>query len=172
MKGHRGLPGGTTLARLLRDKRGKQFLKGLPPLTEEQILQWADAHFARAGKWPVKEPVTDAPGETWGNISSCLSSGDRGLSGGSSLARLLEEKRGKRVRARTTPLTLEQIGEWARAHRTRTGAWPRTTSGEVVGGDGTLWTAIDKGLRVGNRGLPGGMNLGILVRALETETPG
>ncbi len=171
MKGSRGLPGGTTLARLLRDKRGKRFLKGLPPLTEEQILCWADAHFARTGKWPSgrKEPVTDAPGETWGNISQCLSNGDRGLPGGATLARLLEEKRGKRVRSRTTPLTLEQIGEWARAHRTRTGAWPRTTSGEVVGGDGTLWAALDKGLRCGNRGLSGGMNLAGLMHILEAE---
>ncbi len=170
MRGQRGLPGGATLAQLLRDKRGKRFIKGLPPLTEEQILAWADAHFARTGKWPIcKQPVVDAPGETWGNINNNLRTGDRGLPGGTSLAQLLEEKRGKRMRLRTTPLTLRQIGEWARAHLARTGTWPHTTSGEVVGGDGALWSAIDKGLKCGSRGLPGGMTLSRLVCALEEE---
>lgn len=36
--------------------------------TPDQILAWADAHRQRTDCWPMRqtEPVTDAPGETWG----------------------------------------------------------------------------------------------------------
>jgi hypothetical protein len=70
-----------------------------PPLTEKQILAWADAHFARTGRWPstYSGPVTDAPGETWGKINSALYDGFRGLPGGDSLAKLLyRHQRGRR----------------------------------------------------------------------------
>jgi hypothetical protein len=62
-----------------------------PPLTVEQILAWADAHYARTGRWPHKGsgPVEGAPGEVWGNINSALSRGHRGLPWGTSLIRLL-----------------------------------------------------------------------------------
>jgi hypothetical protein len=89
--GQRGLQGGSSLAQLLAARRGVRNLKGLPPLTEEQILAWADAHFARHGKWPTENPVPveDAPGEVWRNLAQLLRSGGRGLPGGTSLLQLL-----------------------------------------------------------------------------------
>ena len=45
-KGVRGLPGGSSLAQLLRQRRRGQNASDLPPLTEDQILTWADAHRA------------------------------------------------------------------------------------------------------------------------------
>jgi hypothetical protein len=42
--GLRGLPGGSSLARLLDEQRRVRNVKNLPPLTEEQILAWADEH--------------------------------------------------------------------------------------------------------------------------------
>ena len=51
----------------------------------EQILEWADAHYAKHGKWPVSSlggiPGT---GQTWVSIDSCLRYGCRGLPGGNS----------------------------------------------------------------------------------------
>ena len=50
-----------TYAEVLRDshaiayslaQRGLRHHKRLPPSTEEQILCWADAFHARAGRWP------------------------------------------------------------------------------------------------------------------------
>ena len=66
-----------------------------PPLTEDQILAWADAHFARTGEWPSANdgPVADAPGEKWVNLDLALRKGRRGLSGGDSLAKLLDRRR-------------------------------------------------------------------------------
>ena len=42
----------------------------LPPLTEEQILQWAEEHNQKTGDWPSVNSgdVLTAPVEKWGNI--------------------------------------------------------------------------------------------------------
>src|SRR5262249_46645678 len=49
---------------------------------------------------------------------------------------------------------------WADSHKKRTGRWPRAVSGPVVGGPpGENWLKVDKALRRGLRGLPGGWSL-------------
>jgi hypothetical protein len=69
-------------------------------LTVEAILAWADAHHAATGKWPgVNSPALGLPdGEKWKHLDRALRQGDRGLPGGSSLARLLVERREARRR--------------------------------------------------------------------------
>ena len=44
------------------------------PLTEEQILKWADSYCERNGQWPMiaSGAITDAPGESWANIDASL----------------------------------------------------------------------------------------------------
>jgi hypothetical protein len=71
-----------------------------PELTLDQILQWADAHRKRTGKWPTTRsgPILDAPGNNWLAVDKALRQGLRGLRGGSSLGRLLLERRGVRGR--------------------------------------------------------------------------
>jgi hypothetical protein len=95
-KSGRGLPGGSSVGRLLAAKRGARPNRHSPPLTEEEILGWADAHFRRTGTWPhyTSGEIPEVPGETWSRINHALREGARGLSGPSSLARLLSEKRG------------------------------------------------------------------------------
>src|SRR5262249_11074482 len=104
-RGERGLPGGSSLARLLAAERGARNQAGLPPLTVERILAWADAHHARTGRWPteVSGPIPEAPGETWGRIRHALSRGYRGFPGGSSLSRLLGRERGVSRASRRHP---------------------------------------------------------------------
>jgi hypothetical protein len=89
--GRRGLPGGSSLARLLARKRGVRNHMALPSLSEEQILRWADLHFRRTSTWPTRgsRAIADAPGETWTGVEMALRHGKRGLPGGSSLATLL-----------------------------------------------------------------------------------
>jgi hypothetical protein len=101
-RGHRGMPGGSSLAQLLAAERGKRNKSWLPLLTVEQILAWADKHRERTGRWPNRSsgPVADVPGGTWKDINGCLQRGFRGLPGGDTLARLLEEHRGVRRWAR------------------------------------------------------------------------
>jgi hypothetical protein len=91
--GCRGLPGGSSLSRLMRETFGVQPGANRPDLSVEQILHWADAHHDATGKWPrVRSgPVQGVPGESWGNIDHRLENGGRGLPGGTTLARLLNE---------------------------------------------------------------------------------
>jgi hypothetical protein len=160
--GHRGLPGGSSLARLLASRCGVRNHKELPKLTESQILSWADAHRRQTGHWPRRASgaVGAAPGETWMGVNSALVIGLRGLPGGSSLAQLLERERGVRNVRHLPRLTARQILEWADAHYRRTGTWPRVNSGPIPGaGEGQTWLSVEKALRSGRRGLPGGSSL-------------
>src|SRR5262245_51549 len=123
------------------------------PLTVEQILAWADAHCARTGTWPTTRDgkVLGTPGETWQAINQALVRGYRGLPGGSSLAQLLAEHRGKRNQGRLARLTVTQILVWAKAHRKRTGKWPNQTSGPVTDAPGETWVNISAALMHGHR---------------------
>ncbi len=164
--GFRGLPGDTTLARLLAEHRGVRNIQGLPPLTVKQILAWADAHHARTGKWPQHQagPIPDSHGETWHAVNHALMNGRRGLPGGGTLADLLAEHRGVRNPANLPPLSVKQILAWADEHHQRTGQWPRSkTPGTIEGTVGETWRAVDTALEKGTRGLPGGSSLAKLL---------
>src|SRR5436190_2602033 len=141
LKGLRGLSGGSTLAKLLAEKRGVRNIQDLPPLTVEQILNWADAYRQKTGQWPNQDSgkVLHAPGENWRNIGYSLYKGIRGVPGGSSLATLLAEKRDVRNIKALPDLTIEQILEWADAHQQKFGEWPKVKSGEVLGAPGDKW---------------------------------
>src|SRR5262245_8710814 len=91
IRGLRGLRGRSSLARLLAKWRKVRNRKALPRLTEQQIVAWADAYFARHGQYPSENagPVEDAPGEVWINLTAALREGLRGLRGGSSIFKLL-----------------------------------------------------------------------------------
>lgn len=167
--GSRGLPGGSSLAKLLLEHRGRRHRGLLPPLTPELILSWADEHHAHTGDWPTQYsgPVATAPGETWSGVQCALNEGGRALPGGSSIAQLLETHRGVRNHLNLPPLTPELILSWADAHHARTGRWPRKDkdTGPIPEAPDENWRAIDQGLLVGVRGLPGGSSLARLLAA-------
>src|SRR5439155_19255994 len=96
--GTRGMPGGTSLARLLSCRRGVRNSSDLAPLCERKILEWAEDHRERTGKWPTADSgaIPGTQGETWLAADEALRRGRRGLKNGSSLARLLERERGVR----------------------------------------------------------------------------
>lgn len=160
--GLRGFPGGSSLAQLLKEHRGKRNRKRLPKLSETQILRWANKHFRRTGRWPSATSsghVGDASGETWVGVNSALQKGLRGLKGGETLAQFLFRKRGVRYHLNLPPLSEEQILAWADLWHARTGKWPHADSGRVLGTLGETWKAVDMALRKGHRGLPGGTTL-------------
>jgi hypothetical protein len=132
-----------------------------PKLTVAQILRWADAHRRRTGRWPTYRdgPIPEARGDTWTAVAAALREGLRGLPGGTSLALLLAEHRGRRTRAALPPLTEAQILDWADAHHARTGRWPSAASGPVAGAPGESWGAVNLALHKGLRGLGGGDSL-------------
>jgi hypothetical protein len=164
-KGHRGLRGGSSLAKFLHQHRGVRHQSLLPPLNHELILRWADAHHARTGKWPVwmSGKVVGVPGETWCGIDKSLRFGRRTLRGGSSLARLLDKRRGVRNNADVPRLTLKKVLAWADAHFQRTGKWPTRESGTIPEAPLETWAAVDGAFVAGARGLVG---FGSLIRFL------
>jgi hypothetical protein len=167
LRGLRGLPGGSTLATLLAEHRGHRPLSSLPPLSIKQILAWADVYYRQTGKWPTRAsgPIPSTDGEDWKNVNSALIHGLRGLPPGSSLAKLLERKRGVRNRANLPHFNTDQILQWADDHFRQTGQWPNENSGPILQAPGETWRAVDSALRTGIRGLPRGSSLYRLLAA-------
>jgi hypothetical protein len=60
---------------------------------------------------------------------------------------------------RPPPLSLVGIRKWADEHHRDTGCWPNTGSGPVRSNRNEPWRRIDRALRDGDRGLPGGDSL-------------
>jgi hypothetical protein len=164
--GHRGLPGGSSLARLLVRRRGARSTRYLPPLGIRQILRWADAHRQRLGAWPSQwsGPIPDSGGETWQSVNRALRNGARGLPAGSSLLKLLARERGRRHQGAPPRLQIETIVAWIAAHFERTGEWPTPRSGVVADAPEETWSAVRQALKHGTRGLPPGVTLSYLVR--------
>jgi hypothetical protein len=84
----------------MRRKFKKRSLRR-PTLSVPQILDWADAHYQRTGKWPsgTSGHVLESL-DTWGAINVALNHGGRGLPGHSSLPQLLAKYRGVRNKSR------------------------------------------------------------------------
>jgi len=162
--GRRGLPGGSTLRRLLSTYRQAP----RPPLTVETIRAWASVHHEATGRWPTSAagPVAGVPGENWSTINQALNRGRRGLPGGSDLPTVLSapEYHNPALLGSRPKLTLDQILAWAQAHHTATGQWPRANSGPVQGVPEERWHNINLALRSGHRGLPGDISLAALIR--------
>ena len=136
--GRGGLLGGSSLFQLLAQERG---VRHHPLLTEEEILGWADAHHARTRRWPAANsgPVFDAPEEIWSHLNTALERGDRGLPGGTTIARLLFTRRGIRSSKHLPPLKFSEILGWADAFHARTGRWPTVDSGAINEAPGENW---------------------------------
>jgi hypothetical protein len=164
-EGGRGLPGGSSLPKLLEKHRERRNRGQLSQLSARRILQWADAYHSVTGNWPTSQsgPIAGANGETWRGIHNALVRGSRGLPAGTTLADFLAEHRGFRNVAHLPKLTVGQILQWADEHFARYGQWPNLKSGAVAGTSET-WVRINDALRQGFRGLPGGTSLRKLLR--------
>jgi hypothetical protein len=157
----RGLSGNSSLARLLAACRGAGNPTAPPRLRIDQILGWADAYHAANGQWPiaVPVPVAEAPEESWDRIDQALHRGERELPGGSSLARLLAERRGVCNPRRQPRLRIDRIVGWADAYHAANRRWPIAAPLPVAEAPDESWDRIDRALRRGERGLPGGSSL-------------
>jgi hypothetical protein len=69
--------------------------KPAAPLTEDLILAWSDAYFARTGFRPHRQAGAAAlpAGESWVALDAALRVGCRGLPGGDTLRELLRRHR-------------------------------------------------------------------------------
>jgi hypothetical protein len=157
--GHRGLPGGSSLAKLLKKRRGYRSHLDATRLTQKLILLWAGRHKKVHGKWPRRDSgaVPGVSGETWARISDALVKGHRGMPGGSSLAQFLAIHRSVRNEKDLPRLRIKDIRRWAKDHFERTGRWPTHISGHAAPNE--TWGGINAALTYGYRGLPGGSSL-------------
>jgi hypothetical protein len=164
-RGNRGLPGNSSLTKLIGKFPGTRFRLLAKPLTIRQILEWAEDHFSQSGRWPsiLSGRVLAAPGEKWVNINMALKNGQRGLPSGYTLATLLGKAPGSDRSLRRSKLTQRQILEWADMHFRRHERWPRFDSGTIAGAPGETWAIVDSALKQGSRGLPGGTTLAQLL---------
>jgi hypothetical protein len=159
--GYRGFRGGVTLGQFLAKYRGAPLQKKRRQrLTVAEVLEWADTHHARRGRWPIKCDVTipGSAGETWSSVAAALFQGRRGLPRGS-LAKLLRNHRRVRNMKDLAPLTYRQILKWADGHHRRTGKWPKRGSGPIPGTEGETWSTVCAALYAGSRGLKDGISL-------------
>jgi len=167
-KGTCGLPGGDSLARVLARHRNVTHTRRiLPELTKKQILEWADAHKRRTGRWPGRDsgPVAEEPDITWSTVDSYLRKGGPNLQGGTSLVQLLRQNRGTYDTRGNRILTVALVMKWARHHKKHTGRWPVTLSGPVLAKPDENWAAIDVAMRNARRGFPSKMSLSQLLRS-------
>jgi hypothetical protein len=165
IKGGRGLPGRTSLARLLIEHRGPQAHNRPSRLTLDHVLEWADAHHAATGQWPTMAsgPITGAPGENWSMIGQAIAKGFRGLPKGMTLAGLLAHERGHRNIRSLTPLTHAEVLAWADAYHATHGRWPTARSGPVATAPGETWRGVVQAMQRGGRGMPRGISLANLL---------
>jgi hypothetical protein len=138
-KGLRGLPGGSSLAQLLAERRAVRNLSTLPDLAVESILAWADAFHQRQGTWPHVN-------------SGAIRGFGRNLRGGSSQARLLAQHRRRRNHLGWPPLSKKKIAAGADTRNTTRsgmGRWPgpgtcpeAETIARAVGGNAGVMTPL------------------------------
>ncbi len=143
--------------------RGAKMPTDIPPLSIDEIVEWAQAYKEEHNKWPRASSglVEGVPHKmTWAMVNSALSKGLGGLSGGSSLAELLEEHFDVRGPADFPDLSIAEIREWAQAHREKHDKWPRASSGPVEDARFAItWSMVNSALNKGLGGLPGGSSL-------------
>lgn len=165
--GVRGQPGGESLSKFLARhgrhpyRQRRHHSARHDPLSVEQILAWADAFHLQNARWPapLSGPIPGTRDETWTSVDRALRLGMRGLEGGSSVALLLEKRRGLRHARHRPPFTVRDMLAWADRWQRREGRWPNAGSGPIPESPGDTWAAVETALRNGCRGLPGGDTL-------------
>ncbi len=161
--GLRGLSHRRSLGRLIEECRSPP-TDGRSSYSVTQILRWVDAWIAEHGHRPTYKSgaIPGAGGVKWRDVDIALRLGGGVLRGGSCLARFLAKERTLR---RRSPITEKQILFWADAFHERKGRWPRAGACSIPESPGDTWAHMDRALRKGSRGLPGGTTLDELLVA-------
>lgn len=127
------------------------------PLTIKGIVNWIRTWREENKKNPTvlsgNIPGTD---ETWAGIDQALSKGSRGLAGGSSLAKLIEQVFGDRNMASLPTLSRKVLSKWVSDWRkSNNGKYPNKNSGAIPGTNGETWANINAAIVDERRGLVG-----------------
>ena len=114
----RGLRCHRSLAHLLAKHDRKRHHTQPPRLTIEQILEWADAHCRRTGRFPSVDSgdVEGVEGENWSAIHVALGVAAGGCRPDGRWPACWRSKRGHRPGAQKRRLAIGQILAWADVH--------------------------------------------------------
>lgn len=172
-RGGRGQPGKSSLASLIQENFGIKNIQDLPALSATLILDWIKQYIDVHGKKPnrtsgIIEPVSEEyKGITWTIINTALEVGTRGLPGGSSLAKLIDNKMGIANPMNLPSLNEELIINWVTQFINTHKEKPLRSSGviEFASADhkGITWLAVDSALKRGRRGISGKSSLASLI---------
>jgi superfamily II DNA or RNA helicase len=90
-RGTRGLPGGSSLPKLLAEHRGVTRGIHRPRLKLARIVRWARDHHKVTGRWPTEGAgrIRDTD-ERWDNIAQCVRLGLRGCPSGWTLKKIVD----------------------------------------------------------------------------------
>jgi hypothetical protein len=161
VRGFRGLPGGSSLRRLLLDARGVRYRLRNPPIKIKNIIKWGNAHYARHGAWPTTRSgvIPDSGGLTWLLVGKSLPYRKPLPKDCQTLEGLFAKRRFNRAAWRPGDLSIPQILNWADDYFAAKGRWPSARSRGLHYMPRMSWRIIDDSLRHGLRGLPGGKSL-------------
>jgi hypothetical protein len=141
-----------------------------PNLTKEIIINWVRSYIDKHKRKPYKSDgiVEFAEGEfkgiIWNSINSALNRGNRGLPGNSSLSDLIEENFDIKNPKNAPQLSENSICDLIQTFIDLYERKPQSTDENVPGIEGLSWANIDRRLREGSYGLPGGSSLAQLIR--------
>jgi hypothetical protein len=147
------------------ERIGHRNAKNLPRLSEDKIFKHILSWKKETKEFPSSKSKEMVPGtvDSWRSFDVALVHGLRGLSGGSSLVKLMEKAGRKNIgnQPRLSEDTIVRLARaWKRSHEGRRPG--RHTSGTIPGtGDG--WMSMENALVKGLRGLPGGSSLAKLL---------
>jgi hypothetical protein len=121
-------------------------MNGGPLITIAQLRQTVDAYrLAHAGRFPTTYDGDALPGLTWERIDSRLREGHRGLPGGTSLSKWLDET--YPAERHQAPFTSTNMRAWVMAHlEANGGTFPHVASGDIPGTNRT-WMNVNDALR-------------------------
>lgn len=161
-KGLRGLDGNISFPEFANQVLG---LKEKKDLDVSMIIKELKKYHKKNKKYPNKRDASFflADGTSATSLDQALRMGFRGLDGGSSLAKLIEEISGKPSHTNKMKLTESIIKKEIISFYMKNKQYPTQCSKESKP-FGSTWVSIDLALRSGFRGLEGGSSLSKLVK--------
>ena len=187
--GHRGLPGGDSLSKMAyRMGLGpapptghrQRYSRRTRDFTVAEIEDAVRSFHRREGRapsaWKDKNATQDFGfPETWEAVNSALRQGGRGLPGGDTLVKVAQRLN---LRPETSfsgkcGLQMAEVEDAIRSFHEREGRVPLVHRDKDATQDfdrPETWAAVDKCLRLGRRGLPGGDSLPKMARRIGLAT--
>lgn len=165
-RGNRSFSPGSSLASFTETEFGIKNPKRKPTLSEDGIRELIQNFIARHGRKPQKTDglIEHHEGNlSWQIIDRRLRDGNKGLSGGSSLAIFSETHFGIRDQVKIPEVSLDLIRFYIQKHFAKYKKYPTSKSGKIEFAEGELkgisWHSVNQAIKAGKTSLPKGSTL-------------